>query len=48
LAKTDTRACVERQEDERVIDKILLDAFIEEAVRIKFFGCINVYMTDEG
>ena len=40
LAKTNTRACIERQEDERVLDQIFLDTLIEETVRIKLFGCI--------
>lgn len=39
LAETDARAAVEGEEDERVRDQVLADAFVQEAVRVELVGC---------
>ena len=36
LAETDTRSGVEREENERVRDKVFLSSVIEEAIRVEF------------
>ena len=39
LAKANARACVEGDEDVRVVRQVLVEALVDEAVRVEFGGC---------
>jgi hypothetical protein len=45
LSETNSRPGIEREEDERVRNEVLLDSFVQEPVRIEFFRCRAVEIT---